>query len=186
MLIMKTISGLLLLSIALSSTGWCSFTLNLNTITKEYSLTGSDTGTPGPNGDGGSVYWESARPGGSESGFAFYDDGLFFSSDVIGIGPTGYDDALDVFNGGIGLNLLTSSNAEQTITGEGYFHSYAGFSTDAQTLLESFIGQSITLDSNSSGFSALSVAAVPEPSAAALIAGLVAITCLSGRRQKLR
>lgn len=133
-----------------STSAQAALELQLNTATKEFALFGSDTGTPESFSFTGITSFALISLGGSGFGSIQYDNDVAFSTSVgtPGNGFLGYDFRLtsSTANGGTVLvELGTSSNANQTLTGNGAFQSYASFPMDAIARLESTISQSITL-----------------------------------------
>lgn len=169
------------------STASAAFELRLNTATQEFALFGSDSGTPGVFGEG-EVAWRLLNLGGSGDGAVGYDNDIAFSTSVGTPGNSflGYD--LRIVSGTVGsgsIILFTgmSSQDPQTLTGSGVFQSYSAISdAGAITRLESTIGQSLSLVTGT-GFSSVSVTAVPEPSTYAMLFAVAALGLALWRRK---
>ena len=155
--------------------------LVLNTGTQEFALVGSDTGTPADDGEGAGVAdWAISSLGGSGEGDTTFNNGLAFSTDVGNPGFGLYDTFLesgDAFGGTVILSLGVSTSGTQTLTGTGTYQSYASLGAAPIARLEGAIGQSLILQSGSTGFGAINITAIPEfshfPAAlGALIMGL--------------
>lgn len=162
-------------------------TLQLNTFTKEFTLLGSDTGTL-LSGSGESVVnWSLDGVGGSGSG-----DLSFTEANVLSwFSPAGAPLATEISSiaddgGVVSITLRLQGNITDpaTINGSGIFQSYAGFAPDAMARFESTIGSQLPLNAGT-GFSSISVTAVPEPMTYAAIVGFatLGIAFISRRRR---
>jgi len=163
---------------ASASTSSATLSLSVNTDTREFALLGFDTGTPFGFSSAGFIEWKLPGSGGITSAQS-YGNGVAFSTDV-GMpdsGTFGYDTrvaAQTSESGEVALALVVSTSVSQTITGSAVYQSYASLDPAALARLESAVGQNLLLEFGT-GFSPVSVVAVPEPAMGSAVAGGIAL-----------
>lgn len=183
----KTIA---LLALTLAGTQIASAVLNLdiNTVDKTFTLTGSDTGVS--NSIGYFNFYATPPP----VAVTAYQSWTYSVGNPPFATTVGTWDNLNItaavqptnqfrFNLGV-----TNANTSQTILGSGWAISYSSLTSASQASFESLIGSELvfTPSGGSSGMSNITVtgAVVPEPSAYALISGVLAFACIGRRRQR--
>jgi hypothetical protein len=171
-----------LATLAACTSAQAQLVMTINTAAKTVSLSGSASGTCAPFGGDYGVAWKLNGTAGDPS-------------QSLGIDSTWYSmspgsplaDSINVGGGAGGpysVNLaLLADAANQTISGLGVPFSYSGLTSGNQALLESLIGQTMSLDQGS-GFGGISV--VPEPHEYAAMAALGLIGFAGFRRWRQR
>jgi hypothetical protein len=176
--------GALAASLGFAMPAQAALTMNLDTTAKTFSLTGTDTGAAISGIHGGFISWEASGVG-AESGQHAYSTDLAFSTTLGTPGNTSnnHDTLLIGFpNGSFGVTLEISQSGATTLTGLNNFQSYAFLSSTNQAALESLIGTTMPIFQGT-GFSGLSVAAVPVPAAVWLFGSALAGLIGFGRRK---
>lgn len=175
--------------------------INVDTVAKEYYLSGTATGYPastgmggpggmeGPGGMGGyEVFWDNYQP---------YDGGyenLLSESAFVITGNSGYDYTLFFHgNGNINGAFNFSSGGSTTLTGDSTLRfSYAGWSEYMIAELEDkVVNQELVVPSSGDmaftlQFTAAPAAAIPEPATGAALAGAITLTGVVAVRRRER
>jgi len=164
--------------------------MTINTTAKTFSFSGSDTGTPQDDGGGSeSIAWEylhgSIAGGPSDTTFSGFspDAHWNFSNSIQVINDPGFETRLT-----ISLASTSGPSGVITVTPNSTNYDYSSFGSDQMTILTDLIAEgSIPIsfsNSGSSGFSAINVTAVPEPTSFALILGMAMFGMAHRRRSK--
>lgn len=187
------ISTFVILHSTMASHG--AMTLLLNTSTKEFAFTGSDTGIPNTDTIRAIRWFGSHSESAPNSSITFDTASAFItSSGMPEVSP--HDTRIAYFGGSIIKGIVIELRLEDvdtsqpsTVTGTGVFQSYAGLSASAIANLESYIGSTIAHSPGNSlsfgggvGYSELTVVAVPEPGSTALL-GLGTVGFILRRRR---
>lgn len=151
--------------------------LNIDSSTETFWFSGSDTGTPTPGGaESPQVFWRLGSLTGT-SGVVTAAAGVDTANNV---GVQVYDNGDS--NYGYNIQMTFPTDSEQTISGNSVSFSYASQTAAFKTGLNALAGSSIPRFTGS-GFSAIQVSAVPEPSSFAALAGLFALGTVALRRR---
>ena len=178
---MRLITAAFALGVMAVSSASGALILHINTADKTFALTGSDTGTDSYPGD---AAWGYTLTGGSSVDAAQRLDATQYSATPSDVTMGAFQISL---NEGGDTQLLVGfqfANAGEThaISGTGVYASYASLSSAEQTAFERFIGNSLS-SKPATGWSDMSVVAVPEPTSLALL-GLGAAAL--GLRRRVR
>lgn len=184
--------------------------LVLNTDTKEFAFTGSDTGTPNTDNSFTAIRWIETHSESASNSTLTSDAASSFTSSSGSPKADPFDTRISYFAEGFFKFIVVEFNLENvvtsepnedpelpdvdvtsTVTGTGIFQSYAALSADAILHLESYIGSTISHSEGNDisvgggfGYSDLNVVAVPEPATAAGILGMLSLLCLARRRRR--
>jgi len=161
-------------------------TLEINTATKEFALTGSDTGVSEWLTSPVKVTWQVNNAGVVDGGTLNRSGATVYTTSAAS--ADGFALAFSSSSGGtVSIFLFTNNVNSITVTGSDAAQSYAELGSNDQARLEALIGQSFSFVSQngSNGFSSMSVAAVPEPRMYAALAALAALGWVAYRRRKV-
>lgn len=184
---MKLTTSSLLLFLSAQYT-FAALTLTFNLSEETFAFTGSDTGTPVDIVGNGLINFEINNIGDDYDSAIDYNNALAFTTTAGSPGGSfGYDLRIGFGATGqffsIALNTDTPS-VETTLSGTGFYQSYASLSTEAKAYLAT---QPISQIASAAptGFSDLQINFVPEPAAATPITAIAALLlALTQRRTK--
>ncbi len=191
---------MLLIAGVACSNAFAALTLQVNPTDKTWSLVGSDSGTLESINGFGLVEWRAINVGGSGYGITQLRTESMWSSNVGEVGALNFsntDTQLEsgqAESGNVSLILTNELSVFQTIIGSGSPQSYGvnspsdsiarvDFDSGGIARLEGFIGSSLQL-TRGSGFSNISVVAIPEPASFGFLTGIFALGTILMRRRR--